>query len=332
MLLRTLAAAVLATVAFSAQALTLKVATLSPDGSSWMQKMRTGANEIKTRTEGRVEFKFYPGGVMGNDKAVLTKIRIGQLQGGALTGGSLADFAKDTQLYSLPLKFNSFDEVDYVRARLDAPIQRQLEEAGWVSFGMAEGGFAYVMSKAQPVSSVAGLRKQKVWIPEGDQESAETLKVFQVAPIPLPLADVLPSLQTGIIDTVASSPIGALALQWHSQVRYLTELPMSYFFGILAVDRKAFGRLAPADQAVVREVMSRTFREIDRQNRQDNIAAMAALTRQGIRVIKPSAAEQAEWDRYGDQATARIQQLGLVTKEGAAQLDSLLKTYRSGKR
>ncbi|MCU7941035.1 MAG: TRAP transporter substrate-binding protein DctP [gamma proteobacterium symbiont of Bathyaustriella thionipta] len=71
------------------QAKTFKIATLSPDGSDWMQKMRSGAKEIKQKTNGRVKFKFYPGGVMGDDQAVLRKIRIGQLHGGALGGGSL---------------------------------------------------------------------------------------------------------------------------------------------------------------------------------------------------------------------------------------------------
>ena len=118
-------------------------------------------------------------------------------------------FARDLQVYSLPLKFKSFDEVDYVRSRMDAGFSKALESAGFVNFGFAEGGFAYVMSKNAPVSSVAALRKQRVWIPDNDRQSEEALKSFSVTPVPLSLADVLPSLQTGIIDTVASSPIGA---------------------------------------------------------------------------------------------------------------------------
>lgn len=330
MTLRALLVAGTMLVSSGLSAATLKVATLSPDGSMWMQKMRAGALEIKTRTEGRVEFKFYAGGTMGNDQAVLNKIRIGQLQGGAVTGGVLDDVVKDTQLYSLPMKFRSFDEVDAVRARMDAPISRQLEEAGWINFGFAEGGFAYVMSKTVPVTSIAHLRARKVWIPDNDREAEEALKTFQVAPVPLSLGDVLPSLQTGIVDTVASSPIGTLALQWHTQVKYLTEFPMSYFFGTLIIDRKAFARFSPADQAVVRDVMTKVFRDIDRQNRQDNINAYQALVKQGIKVVKPSATEQAEWQKYGDAATQRIIAAGIVRKESVQQLDALLSAYRAG--
>lgn len=328
-----LAAGLLASaVAMPAHAATLKIATLSPDGSLWMTKMRAGAADIKARTEGRVEFKFYTGGTMGTDKAVLSKIRIGQLQGGALTGGSLADAARDIQVYSLPLKFRSFDEVDYVRGRMDAGLSKQLEDGGFVNFGFAEGGFAYAMSKNTPVTSVATLRKQRVWIPDNDHQSEEAMKVFQVTPVPLSLADVLPSLQTGIIDTVASSPIAAVALQWHTQVKYFTDLPLSYFVGTLAIDRKSFAKLAPADQAVVREVMTRVFREIDQQNRKDNVSAYAALLKQGIKPVKPSAAEVADWEKNGQAATAHMIKVGIVSVGAAQQLDALLAAARAGKK
>ncbi len=313
-------------------AATLKIATLSPDGSLWMTKMRAGAADIKTRTEGRVEFKFYTGGTMGTDKAVLSKIRIGQLQGGAITGGSLADAARDIQVYSLPLKFRGFAEVDLVRGKMDPVLSKQLEDGGYVNFGFAEGGFAYAMSKNAPVTSVAILRKQRVWIPDNDHQSELGMKVFQVTPVPLSLADVLPSLQTGIIDTVASSPIAAVALQWHTQVKYFTDLPLSYFVGTLAIDKKAFTRLAPADQTVVREVMSRVFREIDVQNRKDNVSAYGALLKQGIKPVKPTAAEVADWERNGELATAQMIKDGIVSAGAAQQLNTLLATARAGKK
>ncbi len=329
---RLLAAVTLSLLATAASAQTFKIATLSPDGSAWMTKMRAGANDIKTRTEGRVEFKFYTGGTMGNDKAVLNKIKIGQLQGAAVSGGSLADAARDIQVYSLPLKFRSFDEVDYVRGKMDAQLSKQLEDGGFANFGFAEGGFAYAMSKNAPVSSVATLRKQRVWIPDNDHQSEEAMKVFQVTPVPLSLADVLPSLQTGIIDTVASSPIATVALQWHTQVKYFTDLPLSYFVGALAIEKKSFSKLAPADQAVVREVMGRVFKEIDAQNRKDNVSAYNALLKQGIKAVKPTPAEVADWEKNAELASAQMVKDGIVSQQSASQLDSLLTAFRSGKK
>jgi TRAP-type C4-dicarboxylate transport system substrate-binding protein len=332
---RTLLATVALTLglfAVSADAQVLKIATLSPDGSGWMTKMRAGAADIKTRTAGRVEFKFYTGGTMGNDRAVLSKIKIGALQGGAITGGSLADTTRDLQVYSLPLKFRNFDEVDYVRSKMDAGLSKTLEDGGFVNFGFAEGGFAYAMSKNVPVPSIVALRRQRVWIPDNDRQSEAAMKVFQVMPVPLSLADVLPSLQTGIIDTVASSPIATVALQWHTQVKYLTEIPLSYFIGTLVIDKKDFAKIAPADQAIVRSVMDKVFVEINTQNRKDNVAAFNALLKQGIKLVKPTPAEIAEWERYADLASTQMTKDGIVSPTAAAQMNSALAAFRSGKK
>jgi TRAP-type C4-dicarboxylate transport system substrate-binding protein len=167
-----------------AQAVRFKIATLSPEGSVWMEKMREGAKELSNRTNNRLKIKFYAGGVMGDDKAVLRKIRIGQLHGGMVVGGSLSTFYPDNQIYSLPLVFKSFEEVDYVRKHLDQRIIEGVEKGGFVTFGIAEGGFAYVMSK-NVIQTVDDLRQQKVWIPDNDPMILETIKAFDVTPIPL---------------------------------------------------------------------------------------------------------------------------------------------------
>ena len=122
----------------SALAFTFKIATLSPDGSFWMQKMREGAKQVAEQTDNRVKFKFYPGGVMGDDKGVLRKMRFGQLHGAALTSGGLSSIFPDIQLYSLLLKFNNLDEIDYVRTKMDQQLMQGLEDNGIVTLGFAE--------------------------------------------------------------------------------------------------------------------------------------------------------------------------------------------------
>ena len=325
-------AAALALLATQASAQVLKIATLSPDGSGWMTAMRAGAEEIKSRTQGRVEFKFYTGGAMGTDRAVLSKIKIGQLQGGAVTAGSLAEYAKDVQVYSTPLKFKNFEEVDFVRGKMDGQLAHMLDEAGVVSFGFAEGGFAYAMSKNAPITSVQSLRQEKVWIPDNDRQSEEALHAFGVTPVPLALADVLTSLHTGIVNAVAASPIAALALQWHSEVKYLTDMPIEYFVGTLALDKKVFEHLSPADQGVVREVMTREFKQIDQQNRKDNVAAFNALLKQGIKPVKPSAQELQEWAHNGDLAEQRILSQGIISPQAMGEMNGFLKAYRAGQK
>ena len=203
---------------------------------------------------------------MGDDKTVMRKIRIGQLHGGAVVSNSLTKPFPDNQVYNLPFKFRSFEEVDYIRGRMDPIIVDGFEKGGFVTFGLAEGGFAFFMSNS-PLRTINDLRSQKVWIPENDATALETVKAFEVTPIPLSIADVRTGLQTGLIDTVATSPIGDIALQWHTQIEYLMDMPVMYLYAVLAVDRRAFRKISSDDQKIVRNVMGRIFRNIDKQNR-----------------------------------------------------------------
>ena len=217
----------------TAEAATLKIATVTPEGSQWMKDMRASAKEIKERTEGRVQIKYYGGGVMGNDQKVLGRIRIGGLQGGAFTPSTLASQYPDLNLYGLPLVFDSEEEAAYVRQRMDERLSAGLEEAGWVNFGFAAGGFAVLMSNT-PIDSLDDLKGKKIWVPEGDLVSRQSMASLKLSPVTLPLTDVLTGLQTGLIDIVAMSPIGALVLQWHTKVKYITELPLVYTLGFMA--------------------------------------------------------------------------------------------------
>src|SRR5512140_312868 len=228
-LLSLLLAALLAVPFAPAQALTLKIATLAPDGTAWMQELRRGGEEIAKRTEGRVTVKYYPGGSMGSDRVVLRKIRAGQLQGGALTGGAVAEIYPDAQIYSLPMLFRSYDELDYVRSRMDKKMAQGIEERGFITFGFTDGGFAYLMSSSQ-LQRVDDLKNQKIWVPEGDDISRGMFETLGAPSVPLPLTDVLTGLQTGLITTIGATASGAIALQWHTKVKYLTDMPTMSIF------------------------------------------------------------------------------------------------------
>jgi TRAP-type C4-dicarboxylate transport system substrate-binding protein len=308
--------------------LELKIATLSPEGSAWMQKMQAGANEIHRKTDNRVRFKFFGGGIMGNDDAVLRKIRIGQLHGGAVTAGSLSHLYGDGIIYGLPMKFKSLQEIDRVRKKMDPMLMEGFEKSGFVTFGMAEGGFAYLMSN-NPIRTTEDLGTHKVWIPGNDLITAAVLKRVGINPIPLPMADVLTSLQTGLLDTIPAPPIAAILLQWHTRVRYLTEIPLSYTYGLLAVDRKVFAKIVPEDQQIVHDVMEGVFKDIDHQNRKDHIAAMKVLQKNGIQFVQPTVEAKAEWRAAGMEVTQKLLETGQISRQALEKLDSLLKASGS---
>lgn len=297
-----------------AQAVTLKIATLAPDGTSWMQAMRQGADEVAKRTEGRVKLRFYPGGVMGNDRTVLRKMRIGQLHGGAVTANGLASIAPDSQVYALPFLFRSYAEVDYVRSKLDPYILDKLADKGFISFGLSEGGFAYLMSD-EPIVKVNDLKGKRVWSPEHDVISRTALESLEISPIPLPLTDVLIGLQTGMIDTVAASPVGAIALQWHTSISYVTDVPLIYLYGTLIVKDRALKTLSVSDRAILLDVMKSVFQELNQEGRIDNQAARRALENQGIKIVKPSQQQLDELHRTVSSATRRLREKGIISAE-----------------
>ena len=292
-------------VASSINARTIKIATISPDGTMWMQEMRAGAKEVKKRTQGRVKLKFYPGGVMGSDENVLRKMRIGQLQGGAVTTGSLRSVYPDLDVYSLPYLFSSLEQVDYVREKMDQLLLDALEKKGYVSFGFAEGGFTYMMSDSS-LYTVEDVRKQKVWIPGGNKVGEAVFSSAEISPVTLPVSDVLTGLQTGLVNTVITSPIGAIALQWHTRVKYVIDVPLTYIAAMLVIDKKAFNKIKQDDQAIVREVMRAAFKRIDAANRRDNLAAQAALKQQGIEYVTLPKASLDAWYAIGDKAIIKL--------------------------
>ncbi len=311
------------------QATTLKIATLLPDGTSWMKLMRQGAESIERRTQGRLKLRFYPGGVMGNDKSVLRKIRVGQLQGGALTAGGLAAIDRDIQSYSLPFLFQSYEEVDYVRKEMDQLLIDNLRKRGFISFGLSEGGFVYLMSR-HPITQLKQLRLHKVWSPEGDRISARAFEALGVTPIPLPLTDVLTGLQTGLIDTIGASPAAAIALQWHTRIKYLTDMPSLYLYGSLVIKESALRRISANDRMVLREVMEETIIKINTATRQDNKRAHQALEKQGVQTIKPSPQELHEWlEVVGDAVKEMEKTEEFYSPALLRQIRNRIKTYNS---
>ncbi len=293
-------------------ATTFKIAALSPAGSTWMNILRAAADEVDAATEGRVAFRFYPGGAMGDDWAVLRKIRAGQLHGGVVTTTVFNRIYSDVQLYNLPLVFRDLAEVDAVRAQLDTVLLAGMERSGFVAFGIAEVGMAYAMSR-RPAVTLEALRRAKVWLPEGDISVARTLETFGIAPIPLTVVDVLPGLQTGLIDTVASPPVAAVALQWHTQLDYVLDIPLMYVYGLLAVSERHFRRLSDADAVAVRQILGDAVAQADRRNRDDHDATMQVLISQGLKLASPAPEELADWRRLGKRAEARWVSEGIIS-------------------
>jgi TRAP-type C4-dicarboxylate transport system substrate-binding protein len=327
-----LGAVVLLLLPNAAPARTLKIATVAPEGSAWMQEMRSVGAEIKAETQGRVRFKFYPGGVMGNDKTVLRKIRAGQLQGGGFTGGALAPVYPDIEIYGLPLLIRSYGEADYVRARMDAKLIAGLEQSGFVALALSDGGFAYMMSK-RPMRQVSDLGGAKVWIREGDVMSRTAFEIAGISPVQLSLGDVYTALQTGLLDTVAAPAMGAIALQWHTKVKYLTDVPLTFLMSAFVIAKKDFDALQRGDQRIVREKVRAAAKRLDTANREGEQDARRALRDQGIEFVTATTSEEVErWHAISLQALEQLRERQIYSDELIDELLRHLEDYRRDSR
>jgi TRAP-type C4-dicarboxylate transport system substrate-binding protein len=305
----------------------LKIATVAPEGSGWMQSMRLAAGEIKSKTNSRVEIKFYAGGVMGNDKKVLRKIRIGQLQGGVFTANGLSERYRDILIYGLPLIFRTQEEADYVRERMDPLLAQGLDDSGFVSFGFAGGGFAKLMGN-EPIGHLDDLRGRKVWVPEGDTISYEAMVALNLAPVVLPITDVLMGLQTGLLEYIATPPVGAVVLQWFTKVKYVSNLPLVYTLATMVIDKRAFSSISDADQATVREILTAVYDDFESQNKEDNLQAEEALAANGLKFIDLQPEIIASWREAARQANEKMAEKGLFSKDLLNALLSYVEEYR----
>ena len=306
----------------------IKVATISPDGSAWMKALRRGGKEVETATEGRVQFKFYPGGIKGDDFTVLKLIRARQLHGGVVTTGVFNTIYTDAQLYNLPMQFQDLDQLDAVRQKLDPILMDGLEEAGFVTFGIAEVGSAYAMGK-RAATSMQAARSLKIWTPDGDEAALRTLQAFGISPIPSPIANVLTGLQTGLFDTVTSPPVAAVALQWHTQVDYLLDMPLMYVYGLFVVSDRQFQKLSQIDQVTVRNIMGKVVKEVDKQNRSDHVATFDLLLDMGVERLEPSPQEREEWQQSADSAAQAWVDDGIITPAMYEILEKTLESDRA---
>ena len=311
-----------------ALAMTFKIATLAPAGTTWMKEVKKGARAITEKTDGRVRFKFYPAGVMGSDAIVLRKIRAGQLHGGAFSSAGLARLYPDIQALNIPMLFNGFDEVDYVRARVEPVMKEQMLKKGFVLLGIAENGFTNILSQS-PIDDLESIRASRLWVPEGDVMAKEILLSMDLSPVSLPISDVFAGLQTGLIETVMVTPTAAIAMQWHDGAAYLIDTPLAYLVGFLAIQKRAFDKLSAEDRQIVEQEIDKAFDEMDRLTRIDNINALQALENQGIQLVEPKAAELARWKRLSKRSVDSLIARGALTREGVDRVMHYLEHYRS---
>ncbi|MBI4677318.1 MAG: TRAP transporter substrate-binding protein DctP [Elusimicrobia bacterium] len=267
----------------------IKFATLAPEGSTWMKVLGELNAELVEKSGGKLRFKIYAGGVSGDEKDVVKKMRIGQIHAAGFTGVGIGEVAPRLRILDAPWLFNTAAEVEAVRQRFDKEFIQALADAGYVLLGWTDLGSVYVFSKT-PFKGPEDMKKAKMWVWEGDPIAEAAYKAMGLSPVPLSVVDVLSSLQTGLIDAVYGPPMGVIALQWHSRTKHIYAVPMAEASGAVLLSRRFFDALAPEERKVLLEVSSKHLKRLLEMTRKENAAALETLVKKQGLVLseKPS--------------------------------------------
>ncbi|MEK9628692.1 MAG: TRAP transporter substrate-binding protein DctP [Nitrospinota bacterium] len=291
-------------IAFAAKKHVIKFSTLAPEGSSWMKSMHRFDVKLKKATDGNVAFKFYPGGVSGDEKDVIRKMRIGQLHGAGFTGVGLGSILPEVRVLDLPFLFHSDKEVEHVYQSMTGYFEDHFEKKGYILLGWVPVGWVHFLSK-DPINSVSDLRSAKPWLWEGDPLVEKAYEGMDVKPIPLSITDVLLSLQTGMVDTVYSSTQGALVLQWFTKVKHITRLRMGYATGGVLISKRKFKKLPPEYQKILKKIGAECMKELVGVIKNDNLKAEKVLENNGVK-----------WTPAPDEATLKaFKQAGAAARK-----------------
>ncbi|MCB9061333.1 MAG: TRAP transporter substrate-binding protein DctP [Halobacteriovoraceae bacterium] len=266
----------------------LKVGVLAPEGTTWAINLKKMSKEIKDATEGNVNLKFYFGGSQGDEIDVLRKIRTSNLHGGVFTGKTLGEIYGDARVLEIPFTFERDREKAFSTMKaLEKHIDDGFAKSEFKSLGHIELGMVYFVSQKE-ITTLDGLQGIKIWSWEGDQLVNSMLTSMNLVSVPLTLPDVLSSLSNGVIHAAYGPPLGIVAMQWQSKVKFLIDYPLAYSTGAFLLSSKAWSKIPTKYQSIVEGIAKKYVDQINSTTVQENIDALAAIKASGVQFIKIS--------------------------------------------
>jgi TRAP-type C4-dicarboxylate transport system substrate-binding protein len=271
----------------AASTATIKIATLAPEGSSYIKILNDLNVELMEKTSNEVQLRIYPGGVLGDEKDMRRKMHVGQIQGAVLTSAGLSGIFSEMDVFQIPFLFKNFDEVDYILSKMDAFFKDGFADNGYILIGWSEAGFIRLLS-TKPIATLDDLRKAKVWTWEEAPMAKAIFDEAKISAIPLSLPDVMVGLQTGLVEVVYAPPSSAISLQWFTKTKFMTEVPLMYLIGGIVLKKNVFNKLTPENQARLLELSAKYMNQLKKIIRQENEDAIKVMSKQGVKLIYPT--------------------------------------------
>ena len=279
--------------AVPAPAVTVKLASLAPDGSVWDLAIEEMGAEWAEATDGRVRLRVYAGGVAGDEPDVVRKMRIGQLHAAALTVGGLTEIDDAFRVFAIPMFFDSYEELYYVLDRMTPELSKRLESQGYVLLNWAHAGWVHLFS-TRPVTTLEELKSAKLFVGAGDDRAVQWWKNNGYRPVPLATTDILTGLQTGMIEALPSPPLAALLLQWYKQAPHMLDLGLAPLVGATVVQKRVWQRIGEEDRAALLAAAAELGETLEREVPGQDAESVAEMEKRGLELVRVEQGEQME--------------------------------------
>lgn len=262
----------------------LRIATLAPAGSPWMQVLERAAAEIRDKTEQRVQIKYFTGGQLGDERDFIRKINLGQIDGAAITAVGLSMIEPSILVLQLPMLFETQEEVDYVAGKMWPYFQKKFEAKGFRLAERGELGWVHLLSKSK-VQSLADLRKLKMCAINTDNLGGTVVEKLGINGVPVSIPEVDPALTSGKIDACLNSPLGAIALQWHTKIKYMSARPLVFAIGATVMSIEAIKKISTDDRKTIEAIAKGSQKKARAVIRKANEDARKTLLRKGVQIV-----------------------------------------------
>lgn len=309
----------------------VKLATLAPTGSAYHKSLMRLRDEWRQLSSGSVNLVIYADGKLGGEADTVGLMGLNSIQASLLTAVGLSEIEPGAEgLQSIPMGFRDLAEVDYVGEKLQPLLEERLAAKGFVVLFWTDAGWVHFFSKA-PMTTPDDLKRMKMFTWAGSPETVRIYKSAGFNVIPLETADILPSLQTGMIDVAPAPPVFALASQIDTRAPHMLQVNWGPLVGACVV-RKETWEAIPADtrQALAKSAAA-VGKEIKELGRQESREAIQAMERRGLKVTKPTPEIEAQWRTAAEAAYPEIRG-SIVPADVFDEAMKALKEYRAGAR
>lgn len=306
----------------------VKLATLAPKGTSFHLILQEMGQAWRSAPDGGVRLTIFTDGTMGGEGDVVRRIGLGQLQAGLLTTSGLTEIDdRVSGLQNIPVAYQSYAEVDYVRDRLGPKYAEVLRDKGFVVLGWFDTGWVKIFSKER-IERPADMKGGKVFIVPGSPGTLEIARSIGTQPVELEPTDVLVSLQTGLVNIAPAPPIYALAAQFYQPAPYMLDVNWLPLSGAIVMSEKSWDRLTVGQQEFVRSTAADACAQLTERARAEMQESIDAMVKRGLNVQKIEGELLEEWTSFGEGLHPQIRG-GVVPTEEFDEIMRLLEEYRA---